>query len=747
MPPEDCENKRSESGWWRSRTLLEKVLLVLVLLALLVLVVLVILLAMGTVWNKQPEDDLCTAPGCVQAAASVYNGIDFSVDPCDNFYNFACGNWRKTHVIPEHRAYLARFSVLREEVHVTLKYLLEEESKPDEPMAVQYAKRMYKSCINMTNIESRNLSVAIDLLDTFGGWPVLGDRPGGNWDEASFDLSLLLSQLMRYYNNPMIGFYVSVDSKNSSGRVLFMDQPGLNMPGRNFYLKGRNDEKLVAYENLIKSVLHDFGADPATVDDDVNDQIELEIAIANLTIPSSLRRNSEDLYNKYRVGDLETNFPEPTKFKFVWKEYINNVFGMERINMHIEDDEPIIVEEPRYFRKLFATLEKFSKRTIANYVIWSIMQNRIANLPSRYENMMTEYNKVLTGRVGSRPRWQKCTSYVNSNFGTAVGRLYVEEKFVEEAKNDINLMIDGIQNAFGELLEELTWMDDDTKTLAREKAYYMQRKIGYDDFILNDTSLDARYQNYSMNENTYFENVLKLLNLWITGDFGKLRKPVNKDIWTNSPATVNAYYSSPYNRIMFPAGILQPPYYHKDQPRSLNYGGIGSLIGHELTHGFDDRGRQYDKLGNLNQWWNDDVIDNFINTSDCFIQQYDKYSYPEAGGKYMDGYQTLGENIADNGGLKQAFKGYRAWVSSMGKEEPSLPGLNLTHNQLFFVNFAQIRCSNHRKADAIHHILTGAHSPPRFRVIGTLQNMKEFSDTYKCPVGSYMNPVHKCRLW
>ncbi|OWF55370.1 neprilysin-like [Mizuhopecten yessoensis] len=747
MPSEESETKRSEGCWWKRRTLLEKILLVLLLIIFLFLLVLIILLALGIFSFKPQEDDVCTSYGCVQAAASVYNNIDFSVDPCDNFYNYACGNWRKTHVIPEHRTYLARFSVLREEVQVTLKYLLEGESLPGEPKAVQYARKMYKSCINITNIEERNLSAAIDLLDSFGGWPALDDRPGGYWNEDSFDLSLLLSKLMLYYNNPLIGFYVSVDSKNSSARMIFADQPGLNMPGRSFFLKGRNDEKLLAYENLVKSVLLDFGADPVTVDEDVNDQIEFEIALANITIPSNWRRNSEDLYNKYTVGELATTFPEPTKFKFVWKEYINNVFGMENINMHIQDDEPIIVEEPRYFDKLFVTLEQFSKRTVANYVIWSIMQNRIVNLPSRFDNMMTEYNKVLTGRVGSGPRWQKCTSYVNNNFGTAVGRLYVEEKFDEEAKSDMNLMIDGIQKAYGELLEELTWMDDYTKTLAKEKANYMQRKIGYDDFVLNDTVLDAGYQNYSMTEDNYFENILKLLNLWVSGDFKKLRQPVNKDIWTSAPATVNAYYSSPYNRIMFPAGILQPPYYHRDQPRSLNYGGIGSLIGHEITHGFDNRGRQYDKFGNLNQWWGDEVIEKFINNSECFIKQYDKYSYPEAGGKLMNGYQTLGENIADNGGLKQAFRGYRAWVASMGKEEPSLPSLNLTHSQLFFVNFAQIRCSNHRKADAIHHILTGQHSPPRFRVIGTLQNMKEFADTYNCPKGSYMNPEHKCRLW
>lgn len=241
--------------------------------------------------------------------------------------------------------------------------------------------------------------------------------------------------------------------------------------------------------------------------------------------------------------------------------------------------------------------------------------------------------------------------------------------------------------------------------------------------------------------------MLEVLHHQIANDLKKLNNPVDREYWGISPAVVNAYYNFGYNRIMFPAGILQPPYYHKDQPKSLSYGGIGSLIGHEITHGFDDQGSQYDKYGNLNQWWDDVSASKFKERAMCMVKQYMNYTLPEAGGMRLTGYKTLGENIADNGGIKQSFKAYRQWIDRMGREENILPGLNLTNDQLFFINFAQQRCTNYLEKSAINNIMTSSHSPARFRVIGTLQNNVEFSRVYNCPLGSYMNPPHKCQVW
>ncbi|BFZ23133.1 hypothetical protein BsWGS_26172 [Bradybaena similaris] len=226
----------------------------------------------------------------------------------------------------------------------------------------------------------------------------------------------------------------------------------------------------------------------------------------------------------------------------------------------------------------------------------------------------------------------------------------------------------------------------------------------------------------------------------------RLRQPVDKSKWDSPPSTVNAFYSPARNQIMFPAGILQPPFFSKAFPKSLNFGGIGVVVGHEITHGFDDEGRQYDKHGNLAQWWSNSSVEQFKGKAKCIVEQYGNFTVPEANLK-LNGINTQGENIADNGGLKQAFKAYRNWVSTQGKEELLLPGLDFDHNQLFFINFAQLWCTMMTEGEALRRIKTGYHSPGRLRVIGSAQNSPDFAQAFKCPVDSNMNPRKKCSIW
>uniref|UniRef100_A0A182UDR1 Peptidase M13 C-terminal domain-containing protein n=1 Tax=Anopheles melas TaxID=34690 RepID=A0A182UDR1_9DIPT len=243
----------------------------------------------------------------------------------------------------------------------------------------------------------------------------------------------------------------------------------------------------------------------------------------------------------------------------------------------------------------------------------------------------------------------------------------------------------------------------------------------------------------------FLENILSILRWEAERNLQLLRKPVDKNKWATEPAVVNAFYNPNKNDIVFPAGILQPLFYSQNFPKSLNYGGIGVVIGHEITHGFDDKGRQFDKDGNMMQWWNNATIKTFRERAQCIIDQYSRYKIDEVG-LYMDGRMTQGENIADNGGLKQSYRAYRKWVSQHGSE-PDLPGLNMTHDQLFFLNYAQIWCGSMRPEDALTKIRSSVHSPGIIRVIGPLSNSRDFAEAYRCPLGSPMNPVSKCSVW
>ncbi|EDO31998.1 predicted protein, partial [Nematostella vectensis] len=340
----------------------------------------------------------------------------------------------------------------------------------------------------------------------------------------------------------------------------------------------------------------------------------------------------------------------------------------------------------------------------------------------------------ITGTRGEDPRWQDCTSGVSGTFGMAIGLLFVDQTFKKESKTSAERMIKDIRNVFIDNLQNLNWMDEKTRKVAKEKAEAIRENIGYPDFIKNKTALELEYSGVRV-VYTYFrqhsENLLSVI--------------VNFR-WSMNPPTVNAYYSSTDNKIVFPAGILQDPFYEGDHPNSLNYGGIGMVVGHEITHGFDDNGRKFNKDGNLLTWWTNNSIEAFKKKTDCLVKQYSSYEFH---GKKLNGLQTLGENIADNGGIKQSFQAYQKWKKDNNvEEEKRLPGLEkLSHDQLFFLSFAQIWCSAYRPEAAIRAIENGVHSPGKLRVIGSLSNSNEFAEAWKCPVGSRMNPKDKCAVW
>lgn len=306
-------------------------------------------------------------------------------------------------------------------------------------------------------------------------------------------------------------------------------------------------------------------------------------------------------------------------------------------------------------------------------------------------------------------------------------------------------MIKSLREAFNELLDENHWMDNDTKTVAKEKANAMMERIGYPETLTNPAELTKEYLNLNITRDHFLENIFNLLKFDAYQNLQKLRQPVNKDQWTTDPAIVNAFYNPNKNEIVLPAGILQPLFYSQNFPKSLNFGGIGVVIGHEITHGFDDKGRQFDKDGNMIEWWNNATIRAFRERAQCMIDQYSRYKLDEVD-MNINGRMTQGENIADNGGLKQSFRAYRKWVEENGPE-PLLPGLNLTHNQLFFLNYAQIWCGQMRPEDALTKVRSANHPPGKFRILGPLSNSRDFATAYNCPLGARMNPVAKCSVW
>ncbi|XP_049474188.1 membrane metallo-endopeptidase-like 1 isoform X2 [Panthera uncia] len=682
--------------------------------------------------RPQVMGEICTTPGCVVAAARILRNMDPSGEPCDDFYQYACGGWLQHHVIPETNSRYSVFDVLREELEIILKGVLENSTAKDRP-AVQKAKMLYRSCMNESVIEKRDSRPLLNILDLMGGWPVAMDK----WNES-------VVQQARPHRP------VRLERRPELQPAHHLHQPTLGMPSREYYFdEGNNHKVREAYLQFMVSVAAMLRADmnlPENgylVREDMAQVLELETQLANATAPQEERHDVTTLYHRMGLEELQNKFGLKG---FNWTLFIQSVLSSVKIKL-LPDEEVVVYGIP-YLRNLEDIIDVYSARTMQNYLAWRLVLDRISSLSQRFKDARANYRKALYGTTVEEVRWRECVSYVNSNMEGAVGSLYVREAFPRDGKDAVRELIDKVRAVFVETLDELGWMDEASKKKAQEKAMSIREQIGYPDYILEERNkhLDEEYSNLNFSEDQYFENGLQNLKAGAQRSLKKLREKVDQNLWIIGAAVVNAFYSPNRNQIVFPAGILQPPFFSKEQPQALNFGGIGMVIGHEITHGFDDNGRNFDKNGNMLDWWTNFSAQHFQEQSECMVHQYGKYSWDLADHQNVNGFSTLGENIADNGGVRQAYKAYLKWMADGGKDK-QLPGLELTYDQLFFINYAQVWCGSYRPEFAVQSLKTDVHSPLKYRVLGSLQNLAAFADAFHCARGTPMHPRERCRVW
>nr|KAF6379406.1 membrane metalloendopeptidase [Myotis myotis] len=688
-------------------------------LSVLVLLLTIIAVTMIALYATY-DDGICKTSDCIKSAARLIQNMDPTTEPCSDFFKYACGGWLKRHVIPETSSRYSNFDILRDELEVILKDVLQE-PKSDDIAAVQKAKTLYRSCIN---------------------------------ECTSWTAEKAMAQLnAKYGKKVIINFFVGTDDKNSSKYIIHIDQPRLGLPSRDYYeCTGLYKETCTAYVDFMISVAklirqeRGLPIDENKLSLEMNKVMELEKEIANASAKPEDRNDPMLLYNKMKLSQVQNNFSLEINGKpFSWSNFTNEI--MSTVDIKITSEEDVVVYAPEYLTKLKLILTKYSARDLQNLMSWRFIMDLVSSLSRTYKESRNAFRKALYGTTSEIAAWRRCANFVNANMDSAVGRLYVQAAFAGDSKHVVEDLITQIREVFIQTLDELTWMDAETKKRAEEKALAIKERIGYpDDILSDDNKLNKEYEEYKYKEDEYFENIMQNVKYGQHKQLKKLREKVDKDEWISGPAVVNAFYSSGRNQIVFPAGILQPPFFSAQQSKSLNYGGIGMVIGHEITHGFDDSGRNFNKDGDLVDWWTQQSANNFKDQSKCMVYQYGNFSWDLAGGQHINGINTLGENIADNGGIGQAYRAYQNYVKKNG-EEKLLPGLDLNHKQLFFLNFAQVWCGTYRPEYAVNSIKTDVHSPGNFRIIGTLQNSPEFAEAFHCPKNSYMNPEKKCRVW
>ncbi|KAJ8259641.1 hypothetical protein GJAV_G00171780 [Gymnothorax javanicus] len=725
---EVCEVRSPGPRCWASRTHLEKRLML--LLCALCVVLFVCVLTLGLFYRAAAHPGTCLSGPCVTVASSVLASLNTSVDPCEDFYDFACGGWVKNNPLPEGKSRWGPFSSLWERNMAVMKQQLENTSMTGLSESEKKAQWYYKSCMNESKIEDLGAQPLLDLINQTGGWGLT--EP---WNKSNFQEVLRLVSA-QYHTSPFVTVFVSADAKNSNSNVIQVDQSALGLPSRDYYLnRTANQKYLDAYLEFLVSLGVLLGGTEERSRTMMQEIVDFETELANITIPQEQRRDEEAIYHKMQAKELGTLAPA-----IDWMPFLRAVLAPVELN----DTEPVVVYAMEYLPKVSQLINDTDKSILNNYMIMKVVRKMVSILDKRFQDAEQRFFEVMYGTKKScKPRWKLCVSDTDSALGFALGAMFVKATFAKDSKTGAEDMVFGIKQAFEESLQYVSWMDPETKEAAKEKAGAIYNMIGYPKFIMEPKTLDKVFNDLEVVSDLYFQNVMQYYNFSgrVTAD--QLRKPPNRDQWSMTPPTVNAYYNPTKNEMVFPAGILQAPFYSSAWPKALNFGGIGVVMGHELTHAFDDQGREFDKEGNLRSWWKNSSVEAFKRQTQCMVEQYSNY---RVNWEPLNGKHTLGENIADNGGLKAAYKAYESWIQENG-DEPLLPALGLTNHQLFFVSFAQVWCSVRTAESAHEGVMTDPHSPPRFRVIGSVSNSHQFSKHFNCKPGSPMNPKHKRVLY
>jgi len=693
------------------------------------------------------ESKYCLTKECIQTAADLTERMDTNADPCQDFYQFACGGYVEKTIIPEDRSRTSMFSDVGDKLNEQIKGMLEKPILNLDPKPYHLAKSLYQSCMDTANIESRGIQPLLSIMKAMGGWPLL---EGPSWEQEQGGNFRWYEQVWRFRDfgysvDYLLDFSVTVDLKNSSWRVLDLDQPSLGL-SREYLLRGLRDPQVAAYFTYMVQVASLLGADQEQAESQMLEVLILETQLANISLSREQRRDSTGLYNPMSVQELSKLDPDTP-----WLEHFNRLLTSDIVQ--VSGDELVIVDAPSYITELASLLRLTPARVQANYLMWRAAAASLSYLNAKAEIIRLRFSSRMTGKTELPPRWMKCVSTTISSLPNAVGSMYVSQYFNGGSKEEALEMVGEIRFQFDQMLRDTDWMDEATKSKAIDKANSMVTHIGYPQEILDMEKLTKLYSGLELNADDFYGNALRTTMFGTSYAFSKLRDKVDKLDWVRHgrPAVVNAFYSPLENSIQFPAGILQGVFFNSQRPKYMNYGAIGWVIGHEITHGFDDQGRQFDKNGNLMDWWEGETREKFQNKTKCIIDQYSNYTLPlpkiGAYNVHINGVSTQGENIADNGGIKVAYRAYNAWVSRNGEESP-LPGLGFTQSQLFWISGASVWCAKYRDVAMKMRIMSGVHSPDRFRVQGPFSNMEEFSKDFQCKLGSKMNQQReKCVLW
>lgn len=632
--------------------------------------------------------------------------IDNNVKPGENFYLYANGGWLKRFPVPPTESRWGAFSEVQEFNYTALKQLLDTaaantaaaKGSPDQKVG-----DFYLSGMDSANIEAAGFS------------PIKSDLERINKIK---NIKSLINEIGYQHSQgaqPLFYFFAEQDAKNSTRIVPQFYQGGLGLPDRDYYFKTdeRSRNIRTAYLNHIAAMFKLLGDDEQTALSNAGDVMNLESALASASMTRVEMRDPEKVYNVMSIKQLQQYAPIIT-----WKEFM--------AQMLVKGRDTVIVGQPDFLAEINKQLGSASISTWKNYLRWNVVRGASPYLSSAFVNEnFNFYSKTLSGQKEMKPRWKRVLATIDGNLGEVLGQMYVNKYFKPEAKKRMLEMVGNLAKTYEARIKRLDWMTPKTKEMALNKLHTFMLKIGYPDKWKD-------YSSVSIDKSNYLKNIRACQAFEYRFNINKLGKPVDRTEWGMTPPTVNAYYNPSMNEIVFPAGILQLPFFDNAADDAINYGAIGGVIGHEMTHGFDDQGSQFDADGNLKNWWSDVDKERFKQRTDMLVAQYNSFTVLDT--VHVNGELTLGENIADLGGIAIAYEAFKN--TPQGKGLDMIDGF--TPDQRFFISWAQVWRQNIRDAETARRIIVDPHSPGMYRCNGPLSNMPEFYSAFGVREGDKM---------
>jgi putative endopeptidase len=651
------------------------------------------------------------------AAGFSVENIDKNIDPCVDFYQYACGNWVKNSEIPADRPAWQSFSELDERNLGVERGILEKAAAggAGRDAIDREIGDLYGSCMDEKAVNDKGIAPLKPELARIA---------------AVKDKGALIEEIGHVHligPNPLFNFYSNSDLHNADQVIAYIDQGGLSLPDRDYYVKDDAD-KVEMRKHLVEYVTEMFtlsGQTPQQAASSAQAVLLVETTLAADSMDRTKRRDPKNRDHKMTRDEAVAMAPE---------FYLNRYFAAVGAPSFSE----LNVTNPDFFKQVNGAISALSLETLKTYVSWHVLRGAAPWLSEPFVEANFKMRQALTGQKQNQDRWKRCVNLVDGSLGEAMGERYVEATFGADGKQRMLKMVDALEKSLDEDIQGLSWMSDDTKKQAKVKLTAIRNKIGYPDAYRD-------YSSITIKRDDLLGNVQRSDEFESKRQIAKIGKPLDRKEWGMTPPEVNAYYSGSFNEIVFPAGILQPPFFDKSMDDAVNFGGIGLVIGHELTHGFDDQGRKFDPTGNLRDWWTEQDGKEFEKRVSCVADEYSNFVAVD--NLKLNGRLTLGENTADNGGARIALMALEHMIADdkSGKEGQSIDGF--TPEQRFFLGFGRVWCEKQRPEYLRMQVSTNPHSPGRYRVNGVVQNMPEFQKAFGCKTGQAMVAENACHVW